>query len=200
MIERFLIPFAATALASMTIAKAWELYKGRRNLANAPYYKRQFFPLIRAYCRQWKIPFSWGLALIATENAAYDAGATRYEPEYYERYIRGVDRWTVNPYYGQPEKIASSYGLTQIMYPAAVEMGYPASAAPDGLLNPTVNLNLGLKYFSLRCYDRTDAFLSYLRFNAGPSTTRENASMLALRNARRFVENLSRIQQAYSLT
>ncbi len=45
-----------------------------------------------------------------------------------------------------PRRISSSYGLMQLMWPVAVERGFPATDAPEHLFFPEVGLEYGCKH------------------------------------------------------
>lgn len=68
------------------------------------------------------------------------ADAFRYEPMFWQRY-----RLWENPLYkGQnPRRVSSSYGLMQIMYPVAVELGF--AGEPEQLFLIATNLFWGCK-------------------------------------------------------
>jgi soluble lytic murein transglycosylase-like protein len=77
-------------------------------------------------------------ALVVTESSGR-ADAFRFEPKYYDRYLKN------NPEYAGeiPRRVASSYGLVQIMLPTARALGFKQQ--PEYLFVPTVNLYFGAK-------------------------------------------------------
>jgi len=85
------------------------------------------------------IPQKLLLAIVQVESSG-NARAYRYEPAFYDRYIRGKAPWTGMPWYADPRRISASYGLGQLMYTTAYNEGY--RGAPEGLYDPTVNLRL----------------------------------------------------------
>lgn len=65
------------------------------------------------------------------------ADAFRYESQFWLRYLA-----TRPEYKGlNPRRVSSSYGLMQVMYPVARELGY--TDEPEGLFLPRVNLHYG---------------------------------------------------------
>lgn len=68
--------------------------------------------------------------------------AFRHEPGFWRRYLRA------NPLYrdADPLRVSSSYGLMQIMYTTAVEMGF--TGEPEELVSPRVNIDWGTAYFA----------------------------------------------------
>jgi soluble lytic murein transglycosylase-like protein len=100
-------------------------------------------------------------AIVMTESSG-DPNATRYEPAFYERYIKPL---------GLPEaegkKRATSYGLMQIMYQSAWEDGYRDSA--ERLLKIDVGLNWGVKHLKkkIALYGKQDINRAISAYNAG---------------------------------
>jgi len=109
------------------------------------------------------------LATIMTESSGRP-DVTTFEESYWNNYIKDQKKWKGNAYYDEnnPSVISSSYGLMQITYPTAVEMGY--TGTPEGLLNPTTNITYGTKYLRNRqAADtrRTDPIRTSVSYNAG---------------------------------
>ena len=80
-------------------------------------------------------------SLILVESGGR-ADAFRFEPKFWEKYLKGKEPW-VNQV---PRRVASSYGLMQIMYTTAREAGYHGQ--PEGLFVPIVNLEWGCRHLS----------------------------------------------------
>lgn len=76
---------------------------------------------------------------VCWQESNFRADAFRFEPGFWEKYLRQ------NSVYASavPRRVASSYGLMQIMYPAAREAGFVGE--PEGLFVPEVNLSWGCK-------------------------------------------------------
>lgn len=80
-------------------------------------------------------------ALVIVESSGH-ADAFRYEPAFYARYLRGRPEWAG----AIPRRVSSSYGLMQIMYPVAKELGF--TEEPEMLFLPGVNLTWGCLHLS----------------------------------------------------
>ena len=79
-------------------------------------------------------------ALVEHESS-YRPAAYRYEPAFWRRYLAGKPEWTD----AEPERVAASYGLCQVMYTTALDHGLSPALEPEYLFLPTVNLDLGAK-------------------------------------------------------
>jgi soluble lytic murein transglycosylase len=77
-------------------------------------------------------------AVVWQESAGH-ADAFRFEPAYWERYCKTDARFM----HEEPRRIASSYGLMQIMYPTALQHHY--SGSPEGLFEIETNLEIGCR-------------------------------------------------------
>lgn len=83
-------------------------------------------------------------AVVLTESSG-NTDAFRFEPNFYNRYLKPMKMFA-----GQnPRRVSSSYGLLQIMYPVAVERGFPKDAQPEMLFIPEVNLEWGCKHLRM---------------------------------------------------
>jgi len=78
-------------------------------------------------------------ALVLVESSGR-THAYRYEPAFWTRYL------ATNPAYQHlnPERVSASYGLMQIMFPVAVEVGYTAHD-PEYLFVPSIGLEYGCR-------------------------------------------------------
>lgn len=76
-------------------------------------------------------------AVVRTESSG-QAHAYRHEPGYWERYCKRHPVFSK----GEPARIASSYGLMQVMYPTAYSLGF--RGAPEELFVPETSLLYGL--------------------------------------------------------
>lgn len=75
-------------------------------------------------------------ALIWQESRS-QADAFRYEPKFWTRYLSKLPEYqSLNP-----RRVSSSYGLMQLMYVVAKEIGYQDE--PEGLFVPRTNLHWG---------------------------------------------------------
>lgn len=67
------------------------------------------------------------------------ADAFHYEPQFWLRYLAKLPEYRG----ANPRRVSSSYGLMQIMYPVAKELGYQDE--PEGLFLPRTNLHYGCR-------------------------------------------------------
>lgn len=82
------------------------------------------------------------MATVATESSG-NPESYRYEPGYEKRYVKGKPNY--NQYYEKyGEGASASYGLGQVMYPTAVDLGYEGD--PEGLYDPATSLSYAAKY------------------------------------------------------
>lgn len=117
---------------------------------------------------------------IVRAESSYRADGFRHEPGYYRRHVEGNDDLVDLPWYGEPRRISSSYGLCQLMYPTALAVGYPRWLPPELLFTPHINVRLGAtlmrqlvdKYADTR--DVLAAYNSGRPFDRAPRTTREH--------------------------
>lgn len=76
---------------------------------------------------------------IVVQESAGNTDAFRFEPNYFNRYLKPI-----NKYPGQnPRRVSSSYGLMQIMYDVAFDLGH--KDAPELLFYPAMGLHYGCK-------------------------------------------------------
>lgn len=87
-------------------------------------------------------------AQILVESSG-DPFAFRYEPEFFDRYIK--DHASAQGYRYGP-LAACSFGLLQILLETALEIGF--DDRPERLFDPRVGLNWGAKYLQ-RCLEAT---------------------------------------------
>lgn len=67
--------------------------------------------------------------------------AHRYEPAYWLKYMANNPRWDG----AIPERVSASYGLMQVMYPVALELGMPPADPPEYLCVPVYGLQYGCR-------------------------------------------------------
>ncbi len=100
---------------------------------------------ILAASKKHGVPLPVIIATISTESSGVPK-AYRHEPAFYERYIKNKSQWKNNPYYHSSEKISASYGLMQIMYTTAYNVGF--HEAPEDLYDPERNIDAGCAYIA----------------------------------------------------
>ena len=78
------------------------------------------------------------VALIESSGRTH---AYRYEPHFWMKYLVNKPEWDG----ANPERVSASYGLMQVMYPVALERGFPPNDPPEHLFVPTVGLEYGCR-------------------------------------------------------
>lgn len=78
---------------------------------------------------------------VVVQESTGNTDAFRFERDFWNRYLKML------PHYkdANPRRVSSSYGLMQIMYQTAVEVGYPANLPPEALFVPEVGLKWGCR-------------------------------------------------------
>lgn len=77
-------------------------------------------------------------AMVRTESSGL-AHAYRFEPGYWDRYCKTHPTFSK----GEPQRIAASYGLMQVMYPTAYALGFRDE--PEALFLPQQSLLYGVR-------------------------------------------------------
>lgn len=84
-------------------------------------------------------------AVVITESSGL-THAYRYEPGFWDRYLKHRPEWDG----ANPARVSASYGLMQVMFPVAVEFGYPKNDPPEYLFVPLIGLEYGCKVLKER--------------------------------------------------
>ncbi|MGE5357625.1 MAG: transglycosylase SLT domain-containing protein [Bacteroidales bacterium] len=100
-------------------------------------------------------------AIIAVESSGR-ANAYRYEPNFFKQYLAANPRYAAT----NPERTSASYGLMQILYSTAVQLGFAGD--PEYLFVPSVNVQLGCAYLA-KMFKRAEGDLrqAVARYNGG---------------------------------
>jgi len=115
------------------------------------------------------------LKAIAWRESSLDPSASRYGRaerrayrKAYQRWRRhGVRFWLDHPLSERGDILWRSFGLMQVLYVVAVEVGYPVDADPEGLYDPEVNVRMGARHFR-RCLNKAGNISSAISlYNAG---------------------------------
>jgi soluble lytic murein transglycosylase-like protein len=126
--------------------------------------------LIRQVANAYGLPFDVLRAQVQVESGG-DPFAFRYEPKYFDRYIKDNPGTPQNEH---PDALAQkygplaacSYGLLQIMYETAVEIGF--DGRPEDLFQDRVGLAWAAKYLrSLLDWAHGDIEQALSAFNGG---------------------------------
>jgi soluble lytic murein transglycosylase-like protein len=96
------------------------------------YYTRD----IEAAAREHGLDADLVMAVVITESAGC-SDAFRFEKDFWFCYLEGKPQWKGM----NPRRVSASYGLMQVMFPVAVELGYVGE--PEGLFVPSVALDVG---------------------------------------------------------
>lgn len=85
---------------------------------------------------------------IIERESAWNPKAERYEPAFYDRYLRDNEEWQrrIEEHGWQICHVASSWGLMQIMFVTAWERGYRGD--PSALVIPELSLLYGMKHLA----------------------------------------------------
>lgn len=132
-------------------------------------------------------------AVCLTESNGFTQ-AYRYEPLFYKRYN------LASKYPGQnPRRISASYGLMQIMYPTAHELGH--EGLPELLFQPQHGLKYGCLHLR-RCLDWAAQFTTNEKerlvsglaaYNGGRSSAQKPPSPLNMAYALRVLRNMEQL-------
>lgn len=115
--------------------------------------------------------FSLEIALIKAVidvESSFREDAYRFEPGFYDRYIKDKPRFVSHRYYNNPEIISASYGLMQVMFTTAEELGFNGSALE--LYDPKLNIMYGCKLLRIKI-NHFGVPLGILAYNSGSPRT-----------------------------
>lgn len=114
--------------------------------------------------------------------------AFRFEPGFYERYIKGKPIWSgLNP-----RRIASSYGLMQVMYTTALEHGYPYPE-PEKLFIPEVGLDWGCCVLAAFCeWAEGDVMKTLASYNGGKGNWMGGQAQVYSHKVNRVLEEIQK--------
>lgn len=196
------IAIGATGSYIFTIGlkNAFAVLEAKKRLGDLPEDLRDLYRQVLEYAAAADVPKDLAVALIQTENSDWNTETVRFEPNIWRRLEARPELYPNLPWRNNPNRMASAYGLTQITYPTALQIGYPESELPEILLYPQVNLPFGLKYFKM-AIDAADGrpAIAYLKYNAGLNAEWSTAIDQARANVRRFIDNLNDARRQYAL-
>lgn len=111
------------------------------------------------------------------------AASYRYEPVFWTRYMRDKSQW----HNAVPERVSASYGLMQVMYPVACELGY--TGEPETLCVPTIGLDYGCRKLAQTLkWAKGDVASALAAYNGG--MTRDNAPGATPKRNQRYVDKV----------
>lgn len=100
------------------------------------------------------------VVLVESSGKTY---AYRYEPAFFARYLAYDEDYAGK----NPERVSASYGLMQVMFPVAVEVGY-AFEDPEHLFVPSIGLAIGCeKLAQLLAWAKGDQTRALAAYNGG---------------------------------
>lgn len=88
--------------------------------------------------KKYRIP-KLVLKAMAMRESSMNQRAYRYEPGFWERYMKNDPKWVG----ADPAVVSASYGLMQLMWTTAAGLGFIGTA--EDLYNPVINIELGAK-------------------------------------------------------
>lgn len=108
--------------------------------------------------------------------------AYRYEPGFWMRYLNGKPEWD-----GMiPQRVSASYGLMQVLYVVARELGFPRQDPPEYLFVPAVGLEYGCRALRDRLgWAKGDAPAALAAYNGGK--THDNAPGVEPKRNQKYV-------------
>lgn len=113
------------------------------------------------YSAEFSLEVALIKALIQVESS-FKERAYRFEPAFYDRYIKDNAKYLDHVYYSYPRIISASFGLTQLMYLTAEELGFK-NVDPEILYDPEANIKLGCKFLrkKINLYGLERGILAY---------------------------------------
>lgn len=123
--------------------------------------------LYRNIAKAERIQDPWVLKAIAVAESGQDWMAYRPEPKFFKRYIQGKAGWAGHRYYDQPQIIAASWGLMQVMYTTACELGWEREFCPWDLLKPAANIRTGARLLAQKLDRYGNLSSAVSAYNAG---------------------------------
>lgn len=107
--------------------------------------RTRYFDLIKQVAAAHNLDPILVEAVVVKESSG-NTDAFRFEPDFYNRYLKLSKDWEwARKKYANPRRISSSFGLMQVMFPVAVEDGYPKADPPEWLFIPEVGLEYGCR-------------------------------------------------------
>lgn len=103
-----------------------------------PWVKQDMDQIFANMAKKYKLPRLL-LKAVAQVESALDPNAYRFEPGFWDRYLKNNPEWRGK----DPKVVSASYGLMQIMYTTAWSMGFRGKATD--LYDPLINIDLGAK-------------------------------------------------------
>ena len=126
-------------------------------------------------------------AVIQQESSGHP-DAFRHEPGFFLRYVKNNTRFSG----ADARRVASSYGLMQVMYPTAVDHGFDGE--PEELFLVPINIEIGCRVLAkLMARFKGDTLLVLAAYNGGPGNVH---AKIPLEYARKVLLRHATFQQA----
>lgn len=109
--------------------------------------------------------------------------AYRAEPQFWLRYMAAKVEWEGE----NPDRVSASYGLMQVLYVVARELGYPRTEPPEGLFVPVVGLEYGCRALAERlAWAKGDIPAALAAYNGGKS--KDNAPGVTVKRNQAYAD------------
>lgn len=131
--------------------------------------EEQYDRIIDKYSAEFVLDKSLIKALIQTESS-FNEVAYRYEANFYKKYIKDNPLYFNHHLYNEPKKISASYGLCQLMYTTALEIGLSFTSEPEILYDPELNIHYGCQFLRKKI-NLYGLELGILAYNSGHPRT-----------------------------
>lgn len=123
--------------------------------------RTEYTPLIKEVAARYHLDADFLEAQILVESGGR-TDAFRHEPDFWNRYMKNKAEWRGS----NPRRVASSYGLLQILYTTAKELGF--SGAPEMLFVPEIGLDWGAHFLrTLIDWAEGDLVKAFVAYNGG---------------------------------
>jgi len=117
------------------------------------------------------------ICAICEQESDWDPKAYRQEPAFYERYKPSYKRLYPSANWLDNSEVYASYGLMQVMFPVAWELGFRGT--PEDLYDPKANLVLGCQLFRRKLKSAGGDVHRALQFYNGGSAPKYADQVLA---------------------
>lgn len=164
-------------------------------------YTKEFDKLFCLYGKKYRLP-KLLLKAVAITESALDPKAHRFEIGFWNLYMKGRPEWEGADMY----EVSASYGLCQLMYVVAMELGFKGK--PEELYNPVYNIELCAKLIRKhidavhkRNYQSkwSDQELAVGRYNGGggrnPLPSGEFRSKRIEKHVKRFIKHYADLRK-----
>jgi hypothetical protein len=149
--------------------------------------------LVEIMATRFGLDADWLEAQVLTESSGH-ADAFRYEPGIWSQLQRGVlhPAVPIDLTRAVPRRVASSYGLLQILYVTALGVGYRGE--PEGLFVPETGLAFGATYMrQLLAWAKGDITAALAAYNGG---AKGNGPDVAVKRCQGYVDKVTAARAA----